>query len=49
MFFKNIGGSNFPMQSLNSFHEVSKLEDYKVFLNPEKRKQLIESLQAFKK
>lgn len=34
-FFENLGsGSNFMVQSGNSLMNVSKIEDYKVFLNP---------------
>jgi len=35
-FFEGIGSSNFITQSSNSLEAVSKIEDYKVFLNPKK-------------
>jgi hypothetical protein len=33
-FFEGLGSSNFMTQSGNSLMKVSKIEDYKVFLNP---------------
>lgn len=35
-FFEGISGSNFSTQSANSLLNVSKVEDYKVILNPDK-------------
>ena len=39
-FFEGLGSSNFTTQSGNSLMTVSKIEDYKVFLNPERAKSL---------
>jgi hypothetical protein len=42
-FFENVVGSNFEVQCANSLLEVNKIENYRVFLNPEKIKQITQT------